>query len=115
MNQTQFLNHELIHYVTLALKGLWIYFAFNGFSLIFWGVLTAGGDTKFIMWTNTISTWLFAVIPTYIWVTYFSSTPAIPYQYIAPIYGFLACLIVLWRFYTKQWIKINLADTKHLS
>lgn len=109
MNEAQFINPDLIRYVILALKGLWIYFAFNGFSLIFWGVLTAGGDTRFIMWTNTISTWVFAAIPTYIWVAYFPSTPAVPYQYIAPIYGFLACLIVLFRFYTQRWMKISLA------
>lgn len=66
MNQAQFVDLELIRYVTLAFKGLWVYFAFNGLGLIVWGVLTAGGDTKFIMWTNTLSTWLFAVIPTYL-------------------------------------------------
>lgn len=112
MNEAQFINPELILYVTLALKGLWVYFAFNGVNMIFWGVLTAGGDTKFIMWANTLSSWLFAVIPTCVWVAYFPSTPAVPYQYIAPIYGFLACAIVLFRFYTQRWIKINLAVSK---
>lgn len=108
MNQAQFVDSDLIRYVTLAFKGLWVYFAFNGLSLIIWGVLTAGGDTKFIMWCNTISTWVFAVIPVYVWVENFPATPAIPYQYIAPVYGFLAFLIVAVRFYSKRWLKLNL-------
>jgi MATE family multidrug resistance protein len=110
MNEAQFVDVELKRYVTLALKGLWIYFAFNGLSLIIWGVLTAGGDTKFIMWSNTLSTWLFAVIPTYIWVAYFPATPAIPYLYIAPVYGFLGFIIVAIRFYQKKWLKLDLTN-----
>ena len=108
MNQAQFVDPELIRYVTLAFKGLWVYFAFNGFSLIIWGVLTAGGDTKFIMWCNTISTWAFAVIPTYVWVANFPATPAIPYQYVAPVYGFLGFVIVAIRFYSNGWLKLDL-------
>ncbi|MCP5322850.1 MAG: hypothetical protein H6492_02455 [Candidatus Paracaedibacteraceae bacterium] len=108
MNQTQFINSGMVQQVSLAFKGLWVYFAFNGLSLIIWGVLTAGGDTKFIMWTNTISTWLFAIIPTYIWVAYFPSTASVTFQYIAPVYGFLAFIIVLKRFYSQKWLKINL-------
>jgi Na+-driven multidrug efflux pump len=111
MNQTQFVDPELIHYVTLAFRGLWVYFAFNGFCLIIWGVLMAGGDTAFIMWSNTISTWVFAVIPTCVWVSSFPSTPAIPYQYIAPAYGFLGFLIVALRFYSKRWLKLNLRQS----
>lgn len=107
MNQTQFLDRDLIQQVSLAFKGLWVYFAFNGLGLIIWGVLTAGGDTKFIMWTNTLSTWFFAVIPIYIWVAYFPSTAAAPFQYVAPIYGALGFLIVAVRFYNQQWLKVN--------
>lgn len=110
MNQAQFVDPELIHYVTLAFKGLWVYFAFNGLSLIIWGVLTAGGDTRFIMWSNTISTWAFAVVPTYLWVSNFPATPAVPYQYIAPVYGFLGFVIVAMRFYSKSWLKLNLSQ-----
>lgn len=113
MNEGQFIDPDLIRYVTLALKGLWVYFAFNGITLIFWGVLTAGGDTRFIMWANTLSSWLFAVLPTYIWVAYFPSTPAVPYQYIAPMYGGLACCIMLFRFYSHRWMKLNLAENPH--
>ncbi|MBH1989781.1 MAG: hypothetical protein I8H80_01220 [Alphaproteobacteria bacterium] len=108
MNQAQFVDPELIRHVTLAFKGLWVYFAFNGLSLIIWGVLTAGGDTKFIMWSNTLSTWMFAVIPTYVWVSSFPATPAVPYQYIAPVYGFLGFVIVAIRFYSQNWLKLNL-------
>ncbi len=111
MNQAQFVDPELIRYVTLAFKGLWVYFAFNGLSLIIWGVLTAGGDTKFIMWSNTISTWMFAVVPTYVWVENFPATPAVPYQYIAPVYGFLGFVIVAIRFYSKSWLKLNLSKS----
>lgn len=112
MNQAQFVDLDLIRYVTLAFKGLWVYFAFNGLGLIMWGVLTAGGDTKFIMWSNAISTWMFAVIPTYVWVSNFPATPAIPYQYIAPVYGFLGFVIIAIRFYSKRWLKINLSKVE---
>jgi MATE family multidrug resistance protein len=114
MNQTQFIDQNLIHQVSLAFKGLWIYFSFNGLSLIIWGVLTAGGDTRFIMWTNTLSTWLFAVIPTYIWVTYFPSTAAVPFQYVAPIYGILGFIIVALRFHNQSWLKVNVTNTQQL-
>lgn len=109
MNEAQFVDVELKNYIMLALKGLWVYFVFNGFSLIIWGVLTAGGDTRFIMLSNTLSTWLFAVIPTYVCVAYFHITPAIPYQYVAPVYGFLGLVIVFIRYHSKKWLKLNLA------
>lgn len=112
MNQTQFIDQVLLQQVSLAFKGLWIYFAFNGLSNIIWGVLTAGGDTRFIMWTNTLTTWLFAVIPTYVWVAHFASTAAIPYQVIAPIYAFLSFIIVALRFSSNRWLRINIAHEK---
>lgn len=108
MNHAQFINPGLIWQVRLALKGLWIYFLFNGLSLVIWGVLIAGGDTKFIMWINAITTWAFAVIPTYIWVAYFPSTAAVPFQYIAPMYSFLSFIIVARRFYHRKWLKFNI-------
>lgn len=111
MNQSQFIDRHLIDQVSLAFKGLWIYFAFNGLGLIIWGVLTAGGDTKFIMWSNTLNTWLFAVLPTYLWVTYFPSTAAIPFQYVAPVYGALGFLIVAIRFYSQTWLKVKLESS----
>lgn len=108
LNQAQFIDHNLIQQVSLAFKGLWFYFAFNGLTLIIWGVLTAGGDTKFIMWSNTLSTWLFAVIPIYFWVAYFPSNAAVPFQYVAPAYGAMGLLIVAIRFYNQKWLKVNI-------
>lgn len=48
----------------------WLWFAFC-FDLLAWsisGVLTAGGDTRFIMVANGIGTWVFGIAPIYYFV-----------------------------------------------
>ncbi len=43
-----------------------IFFLFDGFCWIFFGLFTAAGDTKFVMYVNIVLNWLGYVLPTYL-------------------------------------------------
>lgn len=43
---------------------VWLFYLFDGILWIFGAVLTAAGDTRYIMVTSGITSWLFAILPT---------------------------------------------------
>ncbi|USO01391.1 MAG: hypothetical protein H6849_04880 [Alphaproteobacteria bacterium] len=96
--------------VSLVLIGLYAFA--DGFGWIFAGVLTAAGDTRFLMIANTINVWIFGVLP-----IYFMNR----YVYVAPEYtwvtqsGFVIANIIvfMWRFHQGIWRTSNL--TKNMN
>ncbi|PCI37598.1 MAG: hypothetical protein COB50_03570 [Thiotrichales bacterium] len=103
LNDTHLAQSELISYAMIALKGLWCWYALEGAVWIIAGVLFAGEDTKFIMYANTINTWIFAVLPAIIWTKYFVGTPEISWGYIAPLYGTISACAFIWRYKSGKW------------
>lgn len=47
---------------------VWIFYLFDGILWIFGSVLTASGDTKYIMVTSGVTAWLFAIVPSYYFI-----------------------------------------------
>jgi len=100
---------ELIEQVRLSLHYVWVYMLFDGVAWIFAGILTASGDTKYIMWINVISSWFAGVVPIYIGLYYFD----IPASKIWAIYCVFALvnLFSLGNRYRKgAWMKIKLQE-----
>ena len=103
-------SEYLWHQTRLAMVGVMLVFFFDGVSWMFSGILTAGGDTKYIMYANIASVWLFAVIPAYIWLNYFPSTPSTMCLFIFPAYTLSNFIMMYYRFKSKKWIKLNLSE-----
>lgn len=90
-------NAELQNYLVIAMRWLWVYFLLDGIAWLISGVLTAAGDTKFVMILNSISAWAFSVVPTYLVVSYLDGSPVITWILSAG-YGLLNSLSFYLRY-----------------
>ncbi len=86
---------------------MWVYFLFDGIHWLVVGLLTAAGDTKFVLWVSGLSAWIFAIIPIYYFIVVMGYKADVSWL-ITAAYACLACLIYLWRFKTEKWRQINI-------
>lgn len=96
------INEELMQHAAVAMKWLWVYFMLDAVSWLICGVLTAAGDTKFVMIMNGMSAWLFSIVPTYIFVVYLGGSPVVTWMLCA-LYGFLNTISFYFRYRSKRW------------
>jgi multidrug resistance protein, MATE family len=87
---------------------MWVYFLFDGIHWLVVGLLTAAGDTKFVLWIGGFSAWIFAIVPIYYFIIVMGHQADIAWL-ITAFYACAACMIYLWRFKTEKWrhIRIN--------
>lgn len=97
--------HDLI---SSACLWVWIFFLFDGITWLVVGLLTAAGDTKFVLKTGGTTVWLFALLPIYVCIIWLGYSPDMAWM-ITALYGFANCSIYLWRFQTERWKSISLA------
>ncbi|GAB4188103.1 MAG: MATE family efflux transporter [Simkaniaceae bacterium] len=98
---------ESFHQVYLLLRTtcffVWLYLILDGITWISAGILTAYGDTLFIMVMNAVSVWLFAIMPIYFFIVRQKNPPSYIWLFIC-IYGLLNALFfyIRFRFKLKQ-------------
>jgi len=100
-------NAELQNYLVIALRWLWVYFLLDAIAWLISGVLTAAGDTKFVMVMNSISAWAFSVAPTYVVVSYFDGSPVITWT-LSAVYGLLNSVSFYLRYRKRRGCSIPL-------
>ncbi|MBY0462737.1 MAG: MATE family efflux transporter [Alphaproteobacteria bacterium] len=88
-----------------VLKLVWIYFLFDGIVWILSGILTAGGDTRFIMFMNASAAWIFAILPIYIAVHYFHVHSSTAWG-LCTIYGAANLAAFFMRYRSNKWKKL---------
>ena len=81
---------------------VWIFFLFDGITWLSVGLLTAAGDTRFVMKVGSLSVWLFALVPIYIFVVRMGHKADVAWL-ITAFYGFMNCCIYLWRLRSGKW------------
>jgi MATE family multidrug resistance protein len=94
--------------VRAACFWVWIYFLFDGISWLLIGLLTAAGDTRFIMKIGGTTPLLFALLPTYLFVFKWGAPAHVTWMMIA-FYAFASGAIYLWRFRSERWKELVLA------
>ncbi len=87
---------------------VWLFFLFDGIHWLVVGLLTAAGDTKFVLKIGSTAIWLFALLPTYVFVVVLGCRADIAWAMTA-IYGLVVCSIYLWRFQSESWKGISFA------
>lgn len=97
-------NEELMNFAATAMRWLWVYFMLDAISWLICGVLTAAGDTKFVMIMNSISAWIFSIIPTYFVVQYLGGSPVVTWILCA-IYGLLNSMSFFVRYRSRRWVR----------
>ena len=100
---------QLEYYSRWALFWVWVYMFADGMVWIFSGILTAAGDTKFIMYANCINAWFVGILPLYVWVILYDGTPASAWFLIA-LYGGFNCLCFYWRYRMGAWRENRIQD-----
>lgn len=100
-------SEEVISLIASSCIWVWIFFLFDGIHWLVVGLLTAAGDTKFVLKIGSTSVWLFALIPTYILLILHEHQADMAWA-ITAFYGIVTCIIYLFRFFSMRW-KINLA------
>lgn len=73
------------------------------------GILTAAGDTLFLMIANTLSVWLFMILPTYFFVVVPKGSVELSFM-IWAAYGLLAFGLVAFRYWQGRWKEMSLIE-----
>jgi multidrug resistance protein, MATE family len=81
---------------------VWLFFLFDGINWLLIGLLTAAGDTRFIMKVGGAGPWLVALLPIYLFVFKWGAPANITWMLIA-FYGVVSSVIYLWRFKSEKW------------
>jgi len=106
---------EVDYFLRLAFAWLILFFFFDGIRWNFAGVLTAGGDTRFIMIMCAVAAWVFNVLPVYYFVVIGGKSPA----WIWGIWTFSAianAAAFFMRYRTHKWkSKIELESAHELA
>jgi MATE family multidrug resistance protein len=97
----------------ICLLCVFVYLFFVGLRWIFAGLLTAAGDTLFLLLAGSFSVWVFLLIPVYFIVVRFSL--AVQFAWIlAAIYAILLSFIYWMRFKKGKWKEIQLIPQESL-
>lgn len=106
-NDEQSVSPQMYELITSCCMWVWVFFLFDGIHWLVVGLLTAAGDTKFVLKAGSCSVWIFALLPTYLIIILMEKTPDMAWA-ITAFYGLMVCSIYLIRFYSMRW-KDNLA------
>ncbi len=100
---------EFYSILRISLLFVFAYLLFEGVRWIFAGLLTAAGDTWFLLIAGSISVWLFLLLPVYFIVVKFSL--AVQYAWmLAALYSILLSVFYYLRFVQGKWKKISLIE-----
>jgi multidrug resistance protein, MATE family len=88
--------------VVAACFWIWLFFLFDGINWLIVGLLTAAGDTKFILKAGGTTIWLFAILPIYLLIVVWGAAAHVAWQLTA-LYGVLTCIIYYARLQSEKW------------
>ncbi len=95
----------------ISLLCVFVYLFFQGIRWIFAGLLTAAGDTLFLLLAGSFSVWIFLLFPVYFIVVRFSLPVQVAWI-LAASYAILLSVIYWFRYKTGKWKDIILVPNK---
>lgn len=102
------LSEQTLVTIQTACFWVWIYFLLDGICWLLIGLLTAAGDTQFIMKIGGTAPFIFALLPVYLFVFHWGAPPSVTWMMIA-FYAFATGSIYFWRFRSERWREMVLA------
>lgn len=102
---------ELLRLGKIGLFFVWLYISLDGFVWIISGILTAGGDTRFVAIANGITPWLFGVLPIYIALKHMMA-PGEFMWYLVAFYASILLSLMFMRYKFGNWLKLKLFEDK---
>ncbi|NGX34094.1 MAG: Multidrug resistance protein MdtK [Candidatus Anoxychlamydiales bacterium] len=95
----------------ISLLCVFVYLFFHGIRLIFAGLLTAAGDTLFLLLAGSFSVWIFLLLPVYFIVVKFSLSVQVAWI-LAASYAIILSIIYWLRYKKGKWKDIILVPEK---
>ncbi len=100
-------SESLVLLAADACLWVWLGFWFDGINWVIAGILTAAGDTRFVMKINAINGWFFGVLPYFI-IIYLLGAPVYVVGYLMAGFSIINCLCFV-KYYRKgAWQKKSL-------
>ncbi|MGD9591053.1 MAG: MATE family efflux transporter [Candidatus Berkiella sp.] len=93
--------------IEMSCLWLWLAYVFDGMAWVIDGILTAAGDTRFIMFMNSFGTWLLCIMPIYLFVVVLEGSPMLTMKLVTIFCVILFACYYL-RYKTNKWKKTNL-------
>lgn len=84
-----------------------LYLFFDGVRTLFAGILTAAGDTLFLMIAGILSIWLLLVLPVYMIIVRMSGSIETA-TLICLSYSVIGTILYIWRFVTGKWKELSI-------
>lgn len=106
-NISQELFNEYFGPLSFALVSMTLYLFFDGVRNLYAGILTAAGDTLFLLIGGSLSIWLFLVLPVYVIVVQMSGSIETA-SLICLLYSIVGTLLYIWRFETGKWKELSI-------
>ncbi len=97
----------------VLLKFIAIYTLFDSFNILFASALKGAGDTKYVMLTNSLLSFLLFVFPSYFIIFYFHKGIYEAWT-VATIYICILGLNFLFRFLTGKWKTMRVIEEHHI-
>ncbi len=86
-----------------------LYISLEGVRWVFAGLLTAAGDTLFLLIAGALSVWLFLLLPVYLIVVRHAFTVDLAWM-LTVLYSGVSCFIYWIRFRSGKWKEIDLMN-----
>lgn len=93
--------------LVMGLLLLVVFMFFEGLRMLLAGILTAAGDTFFLLVAGSTSVWLFLVLPVY-WVVFHQGAGIVAAISFWTVYSILATLLYGLRYYQGKWKSISI-------
>lgn len=106
MNDTDahlLLSHSFVVHMNWALFWMSLFFLFDGLTRIFAGVLTAAGDTKFLLYAGTVLNLAAYLVPLTLVIVVFGGEASDAWMVIF-CYSVTTFLVYLWRYHSNRWL-----------
>lgn len=100
---------KLFDSLTICLYATYFYVTFEGIRWVLSGILTAAGDTYFLLVAGTLGVWLFLLTPVYFIVVRKSLGVEVAWL-LTVIYSALSCLLYWLRLYQGKWQQKDLLE-----
>lgn len=96
-------NEAFLRSSQWALFWMSVFYLLDGFAWIYAGVLTAGGDTKFLLYAGIVLNWVFYILPAYL-VLGIAKGTAVQGWIVMTVYASLMALTYYLRYRSEKWL-----------
>lgn len=105
-------HDQILSFGRMAMFWIWCFVIFDGYAWVIAGVLTSGGDTRFITFIGSGVAWTLGILPMYIFIVKGNGSPSDAWMIVA-LYSMVTFTFYLLRYNSKRWLKLDLSSASN--